>query len=221
MPGVFHMLFGARHALACLLSCAGLAPPAAAQTVALVEGLPELRFEVNGQAFTIARNPDPKAEIKGEFARTSRACPPFCIQPMQPVAGVPTLGELELLTFLRDKVATGEGVLLDARLPDWFAKGSIPSAVNVPFATLAPENPFRYDILQALGARPAGGGKLDFAAVPELVVFCNGAWSDQSLRALVALIEAGYPVEKLRYYRGGMQDWVMLGLTVAMTERQE
>ena len=233
MLGVFHMLFGARKALASLFFHASLfsyasvvfqtcgALPAMAEPVALVEGLSDLRFEVNGQSFTIARNPDPKAVIEGEFARTSRACPPFCIQPMQAAPGLPTLGEVELLAFLRDKVATGEGVLLDARLPEWFAKGSIPSAVNVPFATLAPENPFRYDILQALGARPAGGGKLDFAAVPELVVFCNGAWSDQSLRALAALIEAGYPVEKLRYYRGGMQDWVMLGLTVAMTERQE
>ncbi|MBL8561837.1 MAG: rhodanese-like domain-containing protein [Gemmobacter sp.] len=220
------MLFGAQKALAYLLSCACLAHaflalPAAAETVALIEGLPELRFAVNGQTFTIARTADPQAVITGEFARTSRACPPFCMQPVQAAPGVPTLGEVELLAFLRDKVATGEGVLLDARLPDWFAKGSIPSAVNVPFATLAPENPFRYDILQALGARPAGGGKLDFSAVPELVVFCNGAWSDQSPRALTALIEAGYPVEKLRYYRGGMQDWLMLGLTVAMAERQE
>ena len=203
--------------------CLLLAPalPARAEAPALVEGLPELRFDVNGQSFTIARNPDPQAVLTGDFARTSRACPPFCIQPMQALPGVPTLGELELFAFLRDKVATGNGILLDARLPEWFAKGSIPSAVNVPFATLAPENPFRYDILQALGARPAGGGKLDFAAVPELVVFCNGAWSDQSARALKALVEAGYPVEKLRYYRGGMQDWVMLGLTVGGTERPE
>jgi hypothetical protein len=28
------------------------------------------------------------------------------------------------------------------------------------------------------------------------------------------MIEAGYPAEKIFYYRGGMQMWRMLGLTV-------
>lgn len=213
------MLFRAKCALAYLFLCAATAAAPLQAETGLLEGLPELQFEVNGTSFTIARNPDSDAMLTGDFARTSRACPPFCIQPMVPVAGVPTLGELELLVFLRDKVAKGEGILLDARLPDWFAKGSIPSAVNVPFATLAPDNPFRYDILQALGAQPAGGGRLDFSAVPELVVFCNGGWSDQAARAMQALVEAGYPIEKLRYYRGGMQDWLMLGLTVSTAGR--
>ena len=51
--------------------------------------------------------------------------------------GVATVGELDLFACLRDKASAGTGVLLDARLPEWFAKGSIPGAVNVPFATLA------------------------------------------------------------------------------------
>ena len=48
------------------------------------------------------------------------------------------------------------------------------------------------------------------------MLFCNGIWSDQSLRGLQALRAAGYPAEKLRYYRGGMQDWQILGLTVVV-----
>lgn len=28
------------------------------------------------------------------------------------------------------------------------------------------------------------------------------------------MIEAGYPAEKIHYYRGGMQVWRMLGLSV-------
>jgi rhodanese-related sulfurtransferase len=107
--------------------------------------------------------------------------------------------------------------LIDARLPEWYAKGSIPGAVNLPFATLASDNPYRNDILLALGAQPLGGDTFDFSAALELTVFCNGAWSDQAMRALRALRAAGYPPEKLHYYRGGMQDWQMLGLTVAAT----
>lgn len=179
----------------------------------LTEDLADLQFTVNGQAYTIARSPDPAARLPEDFAKTSRQCPPFCLQPMQALPGVTTLGELELFDFMRGALAEGRGALLDARLPEWFDKGSIPSAVNVPFTTLTADNPFRNDILVALGARPLGGSAFDFSSALDLVVFCNGAWSDQSLRALTALRAAGYPAEKLRYYRGGMQDWQVLGLT--------
>ncbi len=179
----------------------------------LTVDLAGVQLSVNGQRYDIARSADPQARLSGDFAKVARQCPPFCLQPMQALPGVQTLGELELLAFMQGPLTTGEGALIDARLPDWFDKGSIPSAVNVPFTTLAPANPFRNDILVALGARPLGGAAFDFSAALDLVVFCNGAWSDQALRALTALREAGYPAEKLRYYRGGMQDWVMLGLT--------
>jgi rhodanese-related sulfurtransferase len=135
---------------------------------------------------------------------------------MEPVRGVETIGELELISFLEKEVATGAGVLIDARLPEWFAKGSIPGAVNLPFATLDATNPFRNDILMALGAVPTGGNDFDFTNAVHLTLFCNGVWSDQALRGLQALRAAGYPAEKLSYYRGGMQDWQILGLTVAM-----
>jgi hypothetical protein len=29
------------------------------------------------------------------------------------------------------------------------------------------------------------------------------------------MIDAGYPAERISYYRGGMQSWRVLGLTVA------
>lgn len=190
------------------------APFAMAQSVQLMDGLPEVRVTIEGQEFTIKRNQDEGAVLTGDFAKTSRACPPFCIQPAAPVTGVLTIAELEVIGFLQDRVASGAGILLDARLPEWFAKGSIPGAVNVPFATLAPDNPFRNEILLALGATPLGGDQFDFSQAPELLVFCNGAWSDQSVRALKSLRAAGYPADKLLYYRGGMQDWQSLGLTV-------
>lgn len=190
-----------------------MAAPAFAEEVAIAPGLPSVTFEAMGQTFTIARDQNPEATITGEFARTSRACPTYCIQPMRALRNIETVGELEVISFLQEQVAAGTGVLLDVRVPEWFAKGSIPGALNVPFATLEPDNPYRNDILAALGATPTGGETFDFTNAVSLVVFCNGPWSDQSLRVVRTLREAGYPAEKLNYYRGGMQDWQMLGLT--------
>jgi hypothetical protein len=41
--------------------------------------------------------------LQGEFARTSRACPLDCIQPMHIADGITTLGDLELLDFLANR----------------------------------------------------------------------------------------------------------------------
>ncbi|QYK43517.1 MAG: rhodanese-like domain-containing protein [Paracoccaceae bacterium] len=196
------------------------APAATAQEVRLTEDRAEARIVLNGQPVTIARNQDQSATVTGDFAKTSRPCPPFCIHPMQAAPGVETLGELELIAFLETAVAGGTGVLMDSRLPEWYAKGSIPGAVNVPFATLAPGNPYRDQILLALGAQPRAAGGFDFGTALDLALFCNGPWCDQSPRAIRYLIDAGYPPEKLHYYRGGMQNWLMLGLSVVKPEGQ-
>lgn len=193
---------------------------AEAQDVRLTEEMTEAQVMLNGQAVVISRNQDPTAALSGDFAKTSRPCPPFCIHPMEAAPGVETLGELELITFLQDHVSPGSGVLMDSRLPEWFVKGTIPGSINVPFATLAPTNPYREQILQALGARPRATGGLDFSQALDIALFCNGPWCDQSPRAIRYLIDAGYPAEKLRYYRGGMQNWLLLGLTVVVPDGQ-
>lgn len=197
-------------------TCPGLS--ALAQDVQIAPEQADVSFTVNGQSYAISRDQNQENQLAGEFARTSRACPPFCIQPMQIAAGVVTIAELETLEFLQTKVADGTGLLIDSRLPDWFAKGTIPAAVNVPFATLDATNPYRTEILQALGATGAPGD-LDFSNALDLVLFSNGPWDDQASRAILNLLDAGYPSEKIRYYRGGMQDWLLLGLTVAVPEQ--
>ena len=58
--------------------------------------------------------------------------------------------------------------------------------------------------------------KWDFSNAKELLLWCNGPWCGQSPRAISGLLNAGYPAEKLYYYRGGMQMWQSLGLTITL-----
>jgi rhodanese-related sulfurtransferase len=184
-----------------------------AQEVRITPDTSSYTIEVNGQNTTIARTQDLEATISPEFAKTSRPCPPFCIHPISAGDGVQTVGELEVIDFLEKKVAAGTGLLIDSRVPEWFAKGTIPGAVNVPFSTLDPANPYRDQILTALGATKSGAG-WSYANAVELTMFCNGPWCDQSPRAIRSLLDAGYPADKINYYRGGMQLWLLLGLTM-------
>ncbi|MEN9011731.1 MAG: rhodanese-like domain-containing protein [Yoonia sp.] len=163
----------------------------------------------------IARVQDNTATLTVEFAQTSRPCPDFCIQPMVPAAGVTPVGELEVIQFLQDDVANNTGLLINARLPDGFSKGALPGAVNVPFAALNADNPYQAEILQALGAKTSETG-LDFANARALLVYGNGPWDAQSSRAVRSLIDAGYPANLIQNYRGGLEDWLHLGLSTVL-----
>lgn len=193
----------------------GFGSAVAAQDVALTEKQADVSVTLNGQQIIISRTQDPTAVLTGEFAKTSRPCPAFCIQPVVPAAGVIPAGELEVIDFLGQNVANNTGLLIDARLPDWFTKGAIPGAVNVPFATLAPENPYQADILRALGAVPTNHG-FDFSNALNLMIYGNGPWDAQGTRAVQALIAAGYPPAIIQNYRGGLEDWLHLGLTTVL-----
>ena len=54
----------------------------------------------NGKKTTILRNQDQKNTVKPAFSKTSRKCPPFCIQPGVVAPGVETIAELEILAYL-------------------------------------------------------------------------------------------------------------------------
>ncbi|MAM63755.1 rhodanese-like domain-containing protein [Maritimibacter sp. UBA3975] len=202
-----------RLILVAALACVITSKDVLAQEVRITPDTASFSVEVNGKLITIERNQDTNHKITNEFTKTSRPCPPFCIHPISAAPGVTTVGELEVIDFIETSVAKGNGLLIDSRLPEWFAKGTIPGAVNVPFATLEPSNPYRDQILQALGGVQSGAG-WSFAAARDLTLFCNGPWCDQSPRAIRNLVDAGYPADKIRYYRGGMQLWLLLGLTV-------
>ena len=54
---------------------------------------------------------------------------------------------------------------------------------------------------------------MDFSDCKTAVMFCNGMWCGQSPNNIQNLLKFGYPAHKIKWYRGGMQDWEILGLT--------
>lgn len=179
--------------------------------------LGEIQVKHGKEMVKVSRNQDTNAVIDPDFAKTSRKCPPFCAQPMEVAAGVKTIGEVELIQFMAKKLNDGSGVLVDARTPDWYAKGTIPGSINVPYTdlnkSLGAEEIAISDAMGRFGAVKKDGG-YDFSKAKELVLWCNGPWCEQSPKAIHGLIELGYPAAKLIYYRGGMQEWRIFGLTV-------
>ena len=157
----------------------------------------------NGAEVEIKRNQDTTAALTGEFAKTSRACPPFCVQPISPAEGVTTIGELELMELLENPAA----MVVDSRVEEWFRKGTIPGSIHIPYTEVT-------DRLGELGCEIDFEGWDCTDAVP-VALFCNGNWCGQSPSAIRKMVAAGYPAERISYYRGGMHAWQMLGLTVA------
>ncbi|RMG36580.1 MAG: rhodanese-like domain-containing protein [Gammaproteobacteria bacterium] len=186
--------------------------------VGITPSLKKFQGTVNGKQITIMRNQNTKNTVNPAFARTSRPCPPFCIQPIKLAPGVETIGELEVIDYIR-RMAEGDKsiMLVDSRTPDWVARGTIPGAVNIPWTKLNP----------AKGADPISIGEIltnefnvkeneglwDFSNAKTLVMFCNGMWCGQSPNNIKNLLRFGYPAHKIKWYRGGMQDWEILGLS--------
>jgi rhodanese-related sulfurtransferase len=182
-------------------------------------GMPSVEVFHQGNIVTIRREENPTATIRAEYALTARKCPPYCIQPMQLAPGVETLGELEVLEYLK-RIRQGEDrlMVIDSRTPDWYVKGTIPGAVNLPYAQdmagRAADLPGVKKTLVELFAAKEAGEIYDFSNAYTLAIFCNGPWCGQTPNYIRTLLTLGYPAVKLKWYRGGMQDWCSLGLTV-------
>lgn len=179
----------------------------------------EISVQHNGESVTIKRIQDQKNTVVEDYALTSRACPPFCVQPIEVAPGVTTIGELELLDFLQRKSDGDESILIiDSRTPDWVEKGTIPSATNLPWTKLHPQSD-GYEPIEVEGIltlqfnATVSDGIWNFSNANTLVFFCNGPWCGQSPTNIKALVNLGYPAHKMFWYRGGMQAWQSLGLT--------
>lgn len=171
-----------------------------------------------GRKVTIMRNQDQGNLVNLEYAKTSRRCPPFCIQPIELAPGVKTIAELEVLELLKKTSDGDESTLvIDSRTPALVEKGTIPGTVNIPWDTLdigkSDAAVVQKVLEKQLGARRRGD-LWDFDNARTVAMFCNGPWCGQSSTTIEALLKIGYPAHKILWYRGGMQDWESLGLTI-------
>ncbi len=112
------------------------------------------------------------------------------ISPMHLAPGVATVGELEVI----DQIAAGLP-LVDTRLEHFYREGTIPGAVNLPHGQPG-------ESLDSLDPSRA------------TIFFCNGPQCAATPEMIGSLLASGYPPQAILYYRGGIHDWMTLGLPV-------
>jgi rhodanese-related sulfurtransferase len=179
-----------------------------------------------GKKMAITRNQNQKNTVIPAFSKTSRKCPPFCIQPAVLAPGVETIAELEVLDYLARMSAGDDSILvIDSRTPDWVKKGTIPGAINLPWTALNPAkgaDPITIGeiLVDQFGAKDLEG-LWDYSNAKILVMFCNGMWCGQSPNNIRNLLKFGYPAHKIKWYRGGMQDWEILGLSTVKENKPD
>ena len=198
--------------------------------VSITRELECVTIKHEGKPFDIYREKDNDAVLPAMYAKTSRPCPPFCIQPMIIADGVETIGELEFLDYLVQKSDGDEELaIVDSRTSDWVLVSTIPGTINVPWISLSREvgvtankmirvlktkfavKVIDEDVVEELFNTDKLGDILDFSEAKTLVLYCNGPWCEQSAINIRSLLHLGYPAEKIKYYRDGMQGWVGLG----------
>jgi len=113
------------------------------------------------------------------------------IRPMQLAPGVRTVGELEVIEHITRGLP-----LVDSRLSHYLEGGTLPGAVSIPHDETAAR----------LG---------EFDARLDTILFCNGPQCAATPDAIAKLLAAGHPPERILYYRGGLHDWLTLGLPLA------
>ncbi|HMD52586.1 MAG TPA: rhodanese-like domain-containing protein [Solirubrobacteraceae bacterium] len=112
------------------------------------------------------------------------------ITPMQLAPGVSTVGELEAI----DHILAGLP-LVDTRLEHFYREGTIPGAHNVPHELIE-------ESIDTLDPGLA------------TIFFCNGPQCAATPAAIRSLLLHGYPAEAILFYRGGIHDWMTLGLPI-------
>ncbi|MCP3668440.1 MAG: rhodanese-like domain-containing protein [Gammaproteobacteria bacterium] len=148
-------------------------------------------------------------------------CPPMCVQPISIMRGVDTIGELEVLDYLRLLGTEDDSILvIDSRLPEKANRGTIPGAVNIPWNMITVEtgdsSGNRDDLSNLMMERFSvhqSDGKWNFDSAKTLVLFSKGITGPQSSVNIKTLAKLGYPLSKLKWYRGGVDSWVAAGLT--------
>ena len=127
-----------------------------------------------------------------------------------------TYGELEVLATIKEMQKNDQILLIDGRTEQWYEYFTIPGSINVPFIYFKRAQEFEFefeDALKLFGVKILKHNEYDFTHAKTIVVFCNGPWCSQSPDMIFALLELGYPADKMKWYRGGMQDWLSAGMS--------
>ena len=137
------------------------------------------------------------------------------VSPIKMHKNIDTFGELEVLKYLKEKQNNKNMLFVDCRKPHWYRNGTIPSAINIPYTYFT--NPkytkYKQDALRYFGVKKTEDG-YDFSQAKTILFFCNGIWCGQSPEMIHALISLGYPDSKMKWYRGGLQNWTSVGFTI-------
>jgi len=170
--------------------------------VKITEKLDSVKFLYKKKEFIIER----KANLN------EQSCPPNCIQAMN-IGKIKTVGELEMLKFISSLEHKKNRILVDTRSVGEYKKSTIPGAVNIPSILLDKTSKHRDNVLKLLGAKKRRK-KWHFKNIQKLLLFDNGILDNQATKAIENLIAVGYPQNKILYYRGGVNSWKNLGLSL-------
>ena len=182
--------------------------------VPVSKGVKSIDMNLNGEKFTIMRDQSKTGKISALYETTFRGTP----QPISLAEGLETLGEIEFIEYMKKAQTDTNIAIIDSRKPGWYDRLRIPGAVNVPFTQFDEKDTAIEMMEDEMGVVQKEDGTLDFSNAKTLALYCNGYWCGQTpgmvKNAKFSLLSMGYPVEKIKYYRGGMQAWTSLGFTV-------
>ena len=186
-------------------------------TVKITEDISHIMTYHKGKATRVHRIQDVKHQLTGSYAKISHPCPDMCIQPIKMSPEIETIGEVELIEFMQDRVNSHKGAIIDTRPKDDYETETIPSSISIPF-NVSEDDEAMDSIFGALGMKKESDGKWNSSKAQELVIYCNGLWCSKSSQFINSMVKRGYPAEKIKYYRGGFQMWKILGFTTVKSK---
>ena len=135
--------------------------------------------------------------------------------PMQIHKEVETYGELEVMAFIKKMQHDSTMLFIDTRDHEWYEYRTIPGAINLHYVYIIKPKLFEKEYKASLAKLGIIGTKkpFDFSKAKTILLFCNGAWCSQSPNMVKELLALGYPPQKIKWYRGGMDDWLGLSMT--------
>ncbi|WP_178861332.1 rhodanese-like domain-containing protein [Thiomicrorhabdus cannonii] len=183
--------------------------------VFIAPGVLAIPLELHGEKWLIQRNQDPTLTLTPLYTNTTVGY----LQPIKLAFGVDTIGELELLDYLQKMQHDDSIALIDTRPFQSYERLHIPGAVNIPLLLFKNELSAIETLEREFNVTSNANGELNFDKAKTLIAYSNGHFCAMTPYALknarYALLKLGYPPQKIKYYRGGMQDWTSVGLTSA------